>query len=128
MAAATVNWTRVEIDEALAAVASSSTERGRKKAVETLTKARAKAHGKDSVNARVTIRFGERPAALIAEVLQGRSSPAARSALRGLEEAAMQAVRGAKRTARNEVSLNNVKAETRDHRVRHVSGRPRSAR
>jgi hypothetical protein len=68
----------------------------------------------------MTIRFGERPAALIAEVLQGRSSPAARSAMRLLEEAAIQAVRGARRAQRNEINLSNVKADTRDHSVRHV--------
>jgi hypothetical protein len=76
----------------------------------------------------VAIRLGERPAALIAEALQGRTSPAARSALRRLEDAALQALRGARKAKRNEVTLGNVKADTRDQRVRHVSGRPRSAR
>lgn len=128
VAAATVNWTRAEIDEVLDAVSASSTVRGRKKALETLKQARAKVAAKDNPKARVTIRLGERPAALIAEVLQGRSSPPARSALRRLEEAAIQAVRGARRAKRDEVTLSNVKAETRDHRVRHVTGRPRSAR
>lgn len=126
VAAATVNWTRVEIDEVLAAVSASSTVRGRKKALEELNRARAKA--KDNPKARVTIRLGERPAALIAEVLQGRSAPAAQSALRRLEAAALQAVRGARKAKRDEVTLGNVKADTRDHRVRHVTGRPRSAR
>ena len=128
MAAATVNWNRAEIDEALEAVSASATVRGRKKALEELNHARAKVATKDNPKARVTIRFGERPAALIAEVLQGRSSPVARSALRRLEEAALHAVRGARKAKRNEVTLSNVKADTRDHRVRHVSGRPRPAR
>ena len=128
VAAATVNWNRAEIEEALAAVAASSTVRGRKKAFEELNRARAKVATKENPKARVVIRFGERPAALLAEVLQGRSSPAAKSALRRLEDAALQAVRGARRATRNDVALSNIKADTRDHRVRHVSGRPRSAR
>jgi hypothetical protein len=127
-AVATVAWTRGEIDEALAAVAASSTVRGRKKAVETLTKARAKVGGKDNARAHVTIRFGEKPAALVAEVLRGRPSPAARSAMRSLEQAALQAARGARRARSNDTTLSNVKADTRDQRVRHVSGRPRPAR
>jgi hypothetical protein len=127
--AATVNWTRAEIDEVLDAVSASSTVRGRTKAMETLNQARAKIEAKENPKARVTIRFGERPAALVAEVLRGRSSSSeARSALRRLEGAAIQAVRGARRAKRDEVTLSNVKAETRDHRARHVTGRPRSAR
>lgn len=102
--------------------------RGRKKALEELTKARSKAEAKDNPKARIAIRLGERPAALIAEVLQGRPSPAARSALRRLEEAAIHAARGARRAKKDEVNLSNVKADTRDHSVRHVSGRPRPAR
>ena len=82
VAAATVAWTLAEIDEVLGAVTASSIVGGRKKALETLTEARAKIEAKGNPKARVTIRFGERPAALVAEVLQGRSSPAARSALR----------------------------------------------
>jgi hypothetical protein len=128
VAAATVNWTRAEIDEALDAVSASATVRGRKRALEELNRARAKVAVKDNPKAPVTIRFGERPAALIAEVLQGRPSPVARSALCRLEEAALHAVRGARKAKRNEVTLSNVKADTRDHRVRHVSGRPRPAR
>lgn len=128
VAAAKVNWTRAEIVEVLSAVTASSTVRGRKKALETLNQARAKVAAMDNPKARVTIRFGERPAALVAEALQGRSAAAGRSALKRLEEAAVQAVRGARKAARNEVTLGNVKADTRDHRVRHVSGRPRSAR
>lgn len=128
VAAATVAWTLAEIDEVLGAVTASSTVGGRKKALETLTEARAKIDAKDNPKARVTIRFGERPAALVAEVLQGRSSPPARSALRRLEQAAVQAARGARHATRNEVSLSNMKADTRDQRVRHVSGRPRPAR
>lgn len=126
--AATVNWTRAEIDEVLDAVSASSTVRGRKKALETLSQARAKIEAKENPKARVMIRFGERPAALVAEVLHGRSSSDAQSALRRLEGAAIQAVRGARRAKRDEVTLSNVKAETRDHRARHVTGRPRSAR
>jgi hypothetical protein len=90
-----MNWTPAEIDEVLDAVTASSIVRGRKKALEELNRARAKIATKANPRARATIRFGERPAALIAEVLQGRSSPAARSALRQLEEAALHAVRGA---------------------------------
>jgi hypothetical protein len=126
--AATVSWTPAEIDEVLNAVSASSTVRGRKKALETLNQARAKIEAKENPKARVTIRFGERPAAFVAEALHGRSSSEARSALRRLEEAAIQAVRGARRAKRDEVTLNNIKAETRDHRARHVTGRPRSAR
>jgi hypothetical protein len=127
-AIATVAWTRAEIDEALAAVGESSAVRGKKKALETLTKARSKISGKENAKARVTIRLSEKPAALVVEVLRGRSSPAARSAVRRLEEAALQAVRGARRVKRAETTLSNVKAETRDHRARHVTGRPRPAR
>jgi hypothetical protein len=76
MAAATVNWTRAEIDEVLDAVTASSIVRGRKKALEVLNRARAKIAAKANPKARATIRFGERPAALIADVLQGRPSPA----------------------------------------------------
>jgi hypothetical protein len=76
VAAATVAWTLAEIDEVLGAVTASSTVGGRKKALETLSEARAKIEAKDNPKARVTIRLGERPAALVAEVLQGRSSPA----------------------------------------------------
>jgi hypothetical protein len=82
VAAATVAWTLAEIDEVLGAVTASSTVGERKKALETLTEARAKIEAKDNPKARVTIRLGERPAALVAEVLQGRSSPAARSVSR----------------------------------------------
>jgi hypothetical protein len=128
VAAATVNWTQAEIEEVVDAVSASSIVRGRKKALEELNRARARTAANENPKTRMTIRFGERPAALIAEVLQGRSSPAARSALRLLEEAAIQAVRGARRAKRNEINLSNVKADTRDRSVRHVSGRPRSAR
>jgi hypothetical protein len=75
VAAATVAWTLAEIDEALCAVTASSTVGGRKKALETLTEARAKIEAKDNRKARVTIRLGERPAALVAEVLQGARRP-----------------------------------------------------
>ena len=94
VAAATVNWTQAEIEEVLDAVSASSIGRGRKKALEELNRAQAKIAANENPKARMTIRFGERPAALIAEVLQGRSSPAARSAMRLLEEAAIQAVHG----------------------------------
>jgi hypothetical protein len=128
VAALTVNWTRAEIDEVRAAVSSSSTVRGRKKALETLSAALHKFESRDNPKARVTIRFGERPAGLLGEVLQRRSSPAAQSALRQLEAAALEAVRGARKAKRNDVTLTNVKADTRDHRVRHVSGRARPPR
>jgi hypothetical protein len=48
----------------LGAVTASLTVGGRKKALETLTEARAKIEAKDNPKARVTIRLGERPAAL----------------------------------------------------------------
>jgi hypothetical protein len=128
VAAATVNWTRAEIAEVLAAVSTSPTVRGRKKALEELSRARVKPAGKDSPTARVTIVVGERPAALIAEALQGRASPAAKSALRRLEQAALHTARAAREAKRDGVTLGNVKADTRDHRVRHVTGQPRSAR
>ena len=126
-AVATVAWSRAEIDEALAAVGESSTV-GEEKAVETLTKARSRIDEKDNAKARVTIRFSEKPAAVVVEALRGRSSPAARSAVRRLEEAALQAVRGARRVKKDETTLSNVKADTRDHRARHVTGRQRPAR
>ena len=65
----------------------------------------------------VAITIGEGPAALIAEVLEGRSTPAARSTLRRLEQAAVQAVRGARKAKRDEVTPSNLKAE---HRLLHT--------
>jgi hypothetical protein len=128
-AVATVAWTRAEIEEALAALGESSTVRGKKKALETLTKARSKVGAKDNVKAHVTIRFSEKPAALLAEVLQARPTPAARSALSRLEKAALQAVSGGRRSKGNATTnLSNVKADARDRRVRHVTGRSRPAR
>jgi hypothetical protein len=48
-------------------------------------------------------------------------------ALRRLEGAAIHAVRVARRAKRDDVSLSNVKARTRDQRVR-LTGRGRSVR
>jgi hypothetical protein len=79
LAAATVAWTLAEIDEVLGAVNASSTVGGRKEALETLTEARAKIEAKDNPKARVTIRLGERPAALVGsrgnEVVSATSRP-----------------------------------------------------
>ena len=128
MAAATVAWTRAEIDEALGAVVASRAVRGKKKAVETLTKAQLQVQEKKNPKARVTIRFGEKPAAHVAAALRRRSSPEARSALRRLEDAALRAVRSARRSKQHETSLSNIKADTRDRRAQHVTGRPRPTR
>jgi hypothetical protein len=85
--------------------------------------------GSDNPMRRVMVSLGDRPVVFVAEMLRVRSVlSAAKGALRWLEEAAVQADGGgARRTRREEISLDQVKSETRDHRVYRVSGQPRSA-
>jgi hypothetical protein len=78
--------------------------------------------------ARISLWLDEKPVSLIASVLACADAPAMRSAQRELEAAALDAIRDTRCTKRNEVGLSNSKADTRDQRVRHVTGRQRSAR
>jgi hypothetical protein len=121
-----VNWSRQEVAAALKAVRSASeTLAGRKQALQQLVRAERKLSEKPNPKARVVLNFGERPIGLLRVVLLESPDPAAHSALGRLQKVVKNRSSPPERTAD---LLHNPLSDARDHRVRHVTGRPRPAR
>jgi hypothetical protein len=125
-AALHVNWGRDEVAAVLAAVRACDIQRGRKNALWALEDAQRRLALKLNPKAHVSLRFGERPLELIGIVLQHADSTASRAARASLEKAALRSKRSARKAASPQTILHNPRSETRDQRIRHVSGRPRT--
>jgi hypothetical protein len=123
-----VNWSRSEVEAVLSAVRAAPDGRGKKSALSQLEGAERRLAEKVNPKAHVSLYFGEKPLALLGSLLAKDRDPRRKKALETLQRAALQTRRSAGKAAATKTNLHNPLADTRDQRVRHVTGRPRPAR
>jgi hypothetical protein len=119
-----ISWDRAELDEALAALEASTAAHGRKKAVETLTKARRRLEGR-AVDARVLVLLAQKSAETLADELRARDTEIATRALERLELASLQASRRPGRQSSDIPGVKTPNVTTRDQRVHNPGHRAR---
>lgn len=128
-----VRWTREQIAAVMETIRDLDPKRvgGAMKVMKQLE--RAERHFARGETGRVSLWFGTAPLSLLGSVLPKSDSPHCAAALESLRAAALATQKAAKKAARTSPaqrtpSLHNPLSETRDKRVRHITGSPRRER
>lgn len=115
---------RAELEEAYAALDESTAAHGRKKALDSLARARRRLEGRPD-DARVTVLLPVKSSEVLADELRGRDTEVSRRALERVEIAELEASRRPGRHGANLPGVQPPSIRARDQRVRNPGHRAR---